>query len=51
MWYVYDAMIVKIEGQKGIRDQLCVARQSRTFDQGTDHERSGPKQVIYLTLQ
>jgi hypothetical protein len=46
MWYVYDAMIVKIEGH-----QLCVARQSRTFDQGTDHERSGPKQVIYLTLQ
>ena len=51
MWYVKDAMIVQIEGQRGIRDLLCVARQSRTFDQGTDHERSGPKLLIYLTLQ
>jgi len=51
MWYVKDAMVVQIEGQRGIRDQLCVARQSRTFDQGTDHERSGLKQFIYLTLQ
>ena len=46
MRYVKDAMIVQIEGQRGIRDQLCVARQSRTFDQGTDHEWSGPKQLF-----
>jgi hypothetical protein len=35
---VEDVMIVQIEERKGIRDQLCVARQSRTFDQRTVHE-------------
>ena len=38
MRYVQDVMIVQIEGRRGIRDQLCAARQSRTLDQGTDHE-------------
>ena len=47
MRYVQDAMIVQIEGQRGIRDQLCVAKQSRAFDQATDHERSEQKQ-FYL---
>jgi hypothetical protein len=42
--YVQGAMIVQIEGQRGIRDQLCVPRQSRTFNQGTDHET----ETVYL---
>jgi hypothetical protein len=39
-----QAMIVQIEGQRGIRGQLCVARQSSIFDQGTGHET----ETIYL---
>lgn len=31
MRYVQDATIVQTEGQRGIHDQLGVARQPRTF--------------------
>ncbi len=40
MRYVQDTMIVQTEGQRGIRDQLGVAGQSRAFSQGTDREQS-----------
>ena len=55
MQYVQDKMIVKTEGQRGIRDQLCVARQSRTFDQGqtmngVDWNRSLPRSAVKRSL-
>jgi hypothetical protein len=34
MRYVQGLMALQIEGQGDIRDQLCVARQSRIFGQG-----------------